>query len=237
MPVVLNANLGTNYEAGAAGSHTLTTTSAAAQATRVMVFAGWTTGPVASHLTSVSGGSLAWVVDRVDSDEANFFGAGIASAYAPAGLPSGTVITMNFDDATTAQTASAAASFFGVAVGASGYVDVTAAPVPQTSANWSTGTMVATQADLLVTTVYGDNERSSTTNAPATELFDFNGGTGLNSMTGAYQVVNAGSYALTGVWSLSVDWQSVAVGYKASERAVLPGDDPPPGILGRGAGW
>lgn len=232
----LDAVLGTRYEAATSASHTLTTTSAAASGTRIILLAGWTTAPTASHLTSVSGGGLTWVVDRNDDDEGNFFGTAMASAYAASGLASSTVLTMNFDDAGTGQVASAAASFTGMVTGASGYVDLTVAPSPAITAAWSSGTMAATQSDVLVATIYGDNTRTSTTDAPATELVDFNGGGGFNSLTAAYRIVTAGSYTLTGSWDTTpIDWQLVGVGYKAT--ATQPGDDPPLGFSGRGAGW
>lgn len=217
----LDATLGTRYDATGGTSPTLTTSAAAAAGTRIILFAGWTTGPVAAHMTSVTGGGLTWVVDRNDDDEVNFFGTGIASADAPSGLASSTVITMNFDGS-AAQVASAAASFTGVATGASGYVDVTVAPASATTAAWSSGAMVTTQDDVLVVAVYGDNTRTSTTTGPATELFDFNGGGGFNCMTVAYQIVTtAGSTTISGTWDTTpIDWQAVGVGYEVAPGAA-----------------
>lgn len=76
------------------------TSGAVAAGSRIVLVAGWRT---ATTLSSVAGGSLTWVIDRqqVDGSAARHYA--FISAHAPAGLASGTTITLTLSGATTAK--------------------------------------------------------------------------------------------------------------------------------------
>lgn len=237
MAIAFNANLGTVTNAAS-----LTTSAAAAAGSRVFVFVWWF-DPTAT-CTGAGGGGLTWVVDKqglgtLAGDQNN----AIVSADAPSGLASSTVITPTFSAAVDFGPGIAAASFTGIATGASGYVDVTSTFKEDFEEVWTTNNLVTTNADdLLIAFSVSSSGASNTPTAPAVEIHDW---TAEGSQRGAsvYRIVSStGTYTLGGTWAVSVDFQqNIGVAYKAelppAGTPPAPADNPPMGILGRGAGW
>lgn len=194
MAIAFDANLGTVKE-----SATLTTTAAAAAGSRVLLFGFYFDGGGAT-CNGGSGGGLTWVADDnyVNASGNTLF---VASADAPSGLASSTVITPSFTSAVDFGPGLAAVSFTGMATGASGYVDVVATDKENTSNPWTTNNVVTTDADTLLIGLAMSDAASSVATAPYTEIHDWNS-EGSNRTTSVYRIVaSAGTYTPGGSWA------------------------------------
>lgn len=216
MAIALDADLGSSSV-----STTLTTSAAAAAGSRVIVFVAYA-DPVET-CTGATGGGLTWVVDKQVLTAAQN-GLVILSADAPSGLASSTVITPTFSG-TGADFVNtiAAASFTGLATGASGYVDTTAVAVDDFEEVWATNNFVTTNADDLLVCISSSigSAGSNTPTAPASEIHDV-AGDGKNATE--YRIVSAtGTYTLAGTWSIAVAQQiNIGVAYKAGVATPVP---------------
>ena len=220
MAIAFDANLG-----NVTNSASLTTSAAAAASTRVFLFVWWF--DASGTLTGVSGGGLTWVVDHQFASSIDP-GAriGIASADAPSGLASSTVITPSFSTAPDFGPGIAAASFTGVATGSSGYIDTTSTGKDDTEETWTTNNLATTLADtLLVAISAAPDGTSNTATGPATEIHDWTA-EGTNRAATVYRIVSsAGTYTIGGVWSATVFNQfNIGVAYESGEPA--PGVNP-----------
>jgi len=226
MAIALDANLG-----NATNSDTLTTTSAATSASRVILFAWWYVA--SGTCTGATGGGLTWVVDKQFKDTLDGGNhLAILSADAPSGLASSTVITPSFSVAADFGPGLAAASFTGLATGAAGYIDVTSTGKEDFEEVWTTNNLVTTNADdLLVALSFGSGGVSNTATAPAIEIHDF-AGEGAEMVASVYRIVAATStYTPGGTWSGTVGLQvNIGAAYKAAAAAValqVPTEFPP----------
>jgi len=174
---------------------TLTTTAAAAANTRIFLFVNW--NHTSRTLTSVSGGGLTWAVDVQVRDGSRFHGA-IASASAPAGLATGTVITATFSGS-VAHGLIAAASFVGIA--STNPVDRTSTNTQRGVAAW-TDSITTTNANDLVLGWSGlDAVTTSTPGAPSIEIHDFSNSAYDQSATSVYRIeTTAGAKTVAGTW-------------------------------------
>jgi hypothetical protein len=194
--IVFDKSLGTKGENGKGTQATLTTSAAAASGSRVFVFVNWNNA--SQTLSSVSGGGLTWTVDRQAKDTTNFHGA-IASAAAPAGLASGTVITATFSGPVT-RGLIAAASFTGIA--STSPLDVAGSNLQGGVAAW-TGSVTTTKANDLVLGWSGiDANATSTPTAPNAEIHDFGQASYHAWATSVYRIEStAGAKTVNGTWS------------------------------------
>jgi hypothetical protein len=178
---------------------TLKTAAAAAPASRVVLFVSWDSP--GQTLTSVTGGGLTWIVAAQGKDGENNHGA-IASAFAPAGIPVGTVIKATFSGSVT-HGLIAAASFTGVA--SSGAVDATASSTHSGVRSWSSS-ITTTSADDLV--VAWSNIDAVTTSTPAPSLAEAHDLANVDyygSATSVYRVESsAGSKTVGATWARNV---------------------------------
>lgn len=217
MPPTLDANLGS-----ATNSATLTTTGAAAPGTRVVLCLWWF--EAAGTLSTVIGGGLDWVVDFQDEDASDNHLA-FASAYAPGGLESGTVLRPVFSSAVDFGPGMAALSLNDV--GASGYVDGLSTPVDDFAEAWSTSGLSTTEAETfcLAISVATGGVGNSNTASTGTELHDFTA-EGNNRMATVYsEESSSGAKTLAGTWAVTVSTQlNIAIAYKAGSGPVA--DDP-----------
>lgn len=182
---------------------------------------------------TVAGGSLTWVQDANGADVNQH--TVLFRAYAAAGLASGTTITATLSIGCTDRIISGC-SFTGVAnaVKEASSTDDTA------GTNFTSTAVSPTSAsNLVITAVTLDTNVSYTPTAPSLEAFDF-GATFDYKATATYRINSSvGSYSNVGVYGASglIIAGTGAYGAAPTGPTPLPSDDPPIGIMGRGAGW
>lgn len=225
MAIAVDKLLGSRgYAPGSGTSFNFTTTNAVASGATIIVGWGYFPSPVAT-VSSVSGGSLAWTVDKSGVGETGSFPGGgttvgIASAYAPSGMPTSTTITVNFSGTTDPDVVVGGVSFLGVKT--SSPVDGTPpliAGVSPAAAGWATTSQTLTAGSVLVSVDYQPLNGGALTNtptSPALEVFDIGdsiAGTGVMS----YRIESsAGSYNLAGTWSSNAESLFCSVAYLAA---------------------
>ena len=211
--IAFDKPLGQRGDNVTAASMTLSTKTAAAVGSRVFIFVNWASK--AKTLASVTGGGLTWTVDAQAKDVANSHGA-IASAYAPAGLPAGSVVKAVFSGSVT-HGLIAGASFTGVAPSA--MVDAFASSTKAGAMPWSSGITTTNSSDLVIA---WSNIDAVTTSAPATaftELNDVKNADYYGSATSVFQIESsAGAMMAAGQWAGNAGATAnvtVVVAYKA----------------------
>jgi len=192
----------------------LKTAAAAAPGSRIVLFLSW--AHRTRTLASVAGGGLTWSVDvqASDASDNNNHGA-IASAYAPDGLPSGTVITATFS-AAVVHGFIAAVSFTGIA--SSDPVDTATSTVQGGVAAWNATLPSARSGDLVVGWTNLDAVTGDTANPSVSELVDMSDADYWGSATAVYTVAQAnGPATVSGTWARaggSTGNVTVAVAYR-----------------------
>lgn len=219
MAVAFGASLGTGA-AGAtpAATWSLTTTATVPAGGHVIVAVGWFH---ATATVTLSGGGLTWTQDVV-------FGTGsrnvaIFSSPAPAGLPSGTVITAT---ATIASNTCGIAAMYATGVATSSWKDVSGTGSAASGAAWS-ASLTTTFADTLIVAFgWVDFVLTTSSTVTDTEWSDFQNTVDTNTFSGVYRIVSStGTYTPGGSWAASGANPSVtaAVAYKAA--VVVPPND------------
>jgi hypothetical protein len=193
--IAFDKNLGKKTDNVSRKTITLTTSAAAASRSRAFVFVNWNNGT--RTLASVTGGGLSWTIDRQAKDTSNYRGA-IASADAPAGLPSGTVITATFSAAVT-HGLIAAASFTGIA--STSPLDAANNCAQGGVAAWTCSVTTTNASDLVLGWSGIDANTTSTAAAPNTEIHDFGDVNYHGWATSAYRIESSsGSKTVNGSW-------------------------------------
>jgi hypothetical protein len=193
--IAFDKNLGKTTDNVSRKTITLTTSAAAASRSRAFVFVNWNNGT--RTLASVTGGGLSWTIDRQAKDTSNYRGA-IASADAPAGLPSGTVITATFSAAVT-HGLIAAASFTGIA--STSPLDAANNCAQGGVAAWTCSVTTTNASDLVLGWSGIDANTTSTAAAPNTEIHDFGDVNYHGWATSAYRIESSsGSKTVNGSW-------------------------------------
>ena len=213
--VSLDQNLGTYTENKSGTTMKMTTTKAAAAGTRVFAFVNWSSG--SSTLSSVSGGGLTWTVDGQVKGVLSNYRVGIASAYAPLGLPAGTALTATFS-ASAIHGDMAAASFKSIATATP--VDVVAKSTQNAVVNWSASITTVNPNDLVLGASIFDGQVTNTPTAPNLLIHSFSNSDFYSALTSEYQVVTtAGPKTVNGTWSGNTTGSStnatIVVAYKA----------------------
>lgn len=214
MPIGTPTTIGTNTLDG--GAVQLTTTAAVPGTGALIVLGvGWG-NDVARTLSSVSGGSLSWSIDKQQAfSGAINWGYAVISAQAPTGLASSTVLSTTFSGTIFGSlicgsytTGLATSSVVDVSDGAGGSSDP-----------WDTTATSTTVADTLV--IGGCFRNGLNTNTPsggANELHDFQMAAEDWAMCSEYKILSAtASTSLTGTWTAAAgvpDWSSAFVAYK-----------------------
>ncbi len=167
-------------------------------------------------LSSVAGGGLTWTVD-FQAKESNNEHLAIASADAPAGLASGTVVTATFSGSVTLGLMSGA-SFTGIA--SASPVDAATSATQAGVRPW-TATVTRTNAtDLVLGVSTIDANATSTATAPNTEIHDFGNSAYFSWMTSTYAITSAtGATTVAGTWSANsgaIGNLTLAVAYKGA---------------------
>jgi hypothetical protein len=212
--IAFDKSLGTFSQNVGGTAMKLTTSADAIAHSRVFVFLEWANG--SRTLSSVAGGGLTWTVDYQAKESSNEHLA-IASADAPAGLPSGTLVTATFSGSVTLGLI-AGASFTGVA--SASPVDAATATAQDGVAGWA-GTVTRTNAaDLVLGFSTIDENTTSTATAPSTEIHDFGNSAYYAWVTTTYAITSsAGATTVAGTWAKSSGATgnlTIAVAYKGA---------------------
>lgn len=215
-PISFDQNLGTHTENASGSTMSMTTTAAASSQSRVIVFVGWASSG-ANTLATVSGGGLKWTVDG-QAQGLYQYDVGIASAYAPNGLPSGTVLTATFSG-TPAHGNMGAASFLGLAP-ANPVVDVTASSTQSGVNAWSAQVTTTNPSDLVIGASVRDALVTNTPDSPNILIQSLQNPNFYGSLTSEYQIdTNSGQYKLNGTWAGttagSIENATIVVAYEA----------------------
>lgn len=210
-------NIGTAHATGAT-SLALTTTHAVPAGGFITLAIQNYGASGATSVTGVSGGGLTWVEDAAGAWNANGnVAVRLWRANCPAGLPSGTVITISLDAASNVE--AGATSW---AAGADVAVDTFVTHPNGGTSAWTTGNMTIAAGSVIVA-VSGEGYASSspsTPTAPAVELIDMSA-SGVGELTTCYYAPgSAGTYALSGAWSSNVHGFSSTVGVAYKEVAA-----------------
>jgi hypothetical protein len=163
----------------------------------VFVFVNWNNST--RTLTSVTGGGLTWTVDVQAKATNGNTRAAIASAPAPAGLPTNTQLKATFSGSVTHGLISAA-SFMGIA--STSPLDGTATPTQAGVVNWTCSVTTTNPSDLVLGWSGIDANATSTPTAPNLELQDFGDANYYQWATTAYRIESsAGAKTVAGTWS------------------------------------
>jgi hypothetical protein len=212
--IALDKNLGTKFDNVGTNTITINTSAAAAAGSRVYVFVNW--NDPSRTLTSVTGGGLTFTIDNQAKSTNDDTHAAIASAPAPAGLPTNTVLTATFSGSVT-HGLMAAGSFNGIA--ATSPLDGTGTSNQGAVAAWSCNVTTTNPSDLVLAWSGIDANTTSTPTAPSTELHDFGDANYYQWATSDYRIEStaglktvAGTFAST---SLATSNLTICAGYKA----------------------
>jgi hypothetical protein len=212
--ISFDSNLGTHAENVASTTMNLTTTAAASSQSRVFAFIVWAGS---NTLSSVSGVGLTWTVDGQAPGPYNDYRVAIASAPAPSGLASGTVLTATFTGSVNHGNISAA-SFLGIAT--TNPVDVVASSSQFGVTAWSVPITTVNPNDLVVGASIIDGLVNNAPTAPNALIQTFQNPNFYSSLTSEYQIVtSAGAKTINGTWSGntvgSIENATIAIAYKS----------------------
>lgn len=213
MAVAFGAALGEVHTTGAGTTKAVTTSASVPSGGKIILNVMWFSAT--GTLSSVSGGSLTWTVDKQQQSGATSYRTGIASADAPAGLASSTTITATF---------SASADTSGLQCYYITGAD-TVAPDTTGGAGGNSGTAAATLTtgnanDFIASSMWVDFLATDITPSSGfTEVYDVVHTDG-EKMECSYQVVAATStYTVGGTFSAN-PWVVCGVAYKAAAGGV-----------------
>ena len=212
--ISFDKNLGTLAQNVGSTTMGLTTSAPASAQSRVFVFVVWAGS---GTLSSVSGGGLTWTVDGQAPGPYNDYRVGIASASAPSGLASGTVITATFSSSVNHGNI-AAASFLGIAT--TSPVDVVANSSQLGVTAWSAPITTVNPNDLVLGASIMDALVNNTPGAHNILIQSFQNPNFYSSLTSEYQVVtSAGTKTVNGTWAGttagSIENATIIVAYKS----------------------
>lgn len=210
------ANLGEFASDTSGASVSCTTTSSTAAGSRVIV-AGTLIFPNTVLSVADDGPGLSWAIDTqaliTGPSQAQGF---IASASAPGGLPSGTVITVTFSGSVPGGRSVVASSFTGIHP--SSPVDAISAQTETVATTaWTTSSTAIQSGSLLFAlSIDFSNLFTSTPTDPSIEAHDVGDGAGF-AITTCYRIQSAaGTYTVAGTWSSACNGGVIAVAYRSS---------------------
>lgn len=216
-------NAGETANNAASSSVAVTTTSAiAAGATIIVTGTSYNFG--ASTTATDNGPGLTWTRDvngapGTGGDSAAF--SWIFSAYAAAGMASGTVITVTLSGSAAGRSA-AVTSFTGIL--SASPLDTTTGPTGflAPANTWSTTSTAISAGSLLIAIAFCINTNdTNTVTSPSLEAHDFGAGVGTFGAATCYRIeASAGSYTVAGTWSAAETGGLVAAAYKVAPPAV-----------------
>lgn len=218
MAVAYGAPLGEIHTTGSGTTRNLTTTAVVPSGAKVIVVVHFYCTGV---LNSISGGSLTWTIDKqqVHATDTHYRVA-IASAEAPSGLASSTVLT-----ATTAATYDliSVQAFYITGAATASAVDITAGVGTNGGASVSTNITTTNANDLIVQgfLVAFISTSDITPVASMTEIYDTNQTDGIKCETAYRIVTSTGTYAMGGSWATGLkDYVIAGVAYKQAAAAT-----------------
>lgn len=222
MAIVFDTDLNSTAATAASTSLAHSTGATVAAGATIHLLVGWfhATGT----LTSVTGGSLTWTIDKQIKNGS--VGIALVSAYAAGGVASGTSLTANYS-ASSQNRGVSGWSFTGIAT--SSPVDTSASATGSSTA-WTGGTCTTTAADTVVVGVaHGDAaiDLTSTPSATWTEVpptaGDFNAVGNGATFTAVYKIVSsAGANTPGGSFSGSVTFAGVSAAYMQDSAVAVP---------------
>lgn len=208
------ANLGKTVVAGGSTTVAFTTIANVASGGFIVVCVGWFGST--SALSSVSGGSLSWTIDKQGRAVSN--SVAIASAQAPSGLASGTTITATFPAADMSTRSISGLSFTGVKT--SSPVDGTpVGPTDSAVAGWSTDSYSIAAGSVIVAIDFNGfgPANNNTATSPSVEAHEAVDPTDFFGHVVEYRIESsAGSYTVAGSWGTFGDRSgNIGVAYLA----------------------
>lgn len=215
MAIAFDQQLGSNVTIASGTTQTLSTGNTVASGGTIFLLVGG----MGNAASSVSGGSLTWVIDKAGVN--GNLNVALVRASAPAGIASGTTITVTYAGATTSR---AVSGFSFTGVDTSSPVDGTPASQTGTTVAWTSGAVTTANATDVVIGLNMLDDFDDTTSTPTagwTEVpataGDFNTVTNGDSFTAVYQIVaSTGTYTPGGTWAIGgTATVGVAVAYKA----------------------
>lgn len=234
------ANAGTNFNDSTSTTIAVNTSQTIAAGAFIVVCVAWFDPFEAATLSSVSGGSLSWSIDKQGASGVTFDPEeAIASAQAPSGLASGTTITATFSASISGNTSEIGVSSF-LGVKTSAPVDGTPiGPVNNGGATdlWTTGNYTLSAGSLMVGAANCGDVFTNTMTA-GIELYE--SASSFTAMFACYRIESsAGSYALSGDMSAPGQCDAIAVAYLAAGDAAPenPIRYPPHARRARGVSW
>lgn len=212
------ANAGTKASSGT-GTTTLTTTSAIATGAHAVVLLFYFAS--APPVGTVSGGGLTWV--SAHSVTTGNIRLELWYAPCPAGLASGTNLTVGRSSGSPADITAVISSYTGIDT--TGTVTAFNGGTASTAA-WATGTIGGNAGDAYIGGSGGDGGvlRTSTPTAPAVERQDFNSATSGGQITLIDKIGGSASDNLAGTWSSALVHLAIGASFKpaAAAATVIP---------------
>lgn len=219
------ANIGTTGQDAGSGTTITVTTTAPVAANRFIVLeiGGFAPSITVTTISDNSGSPLTWTVDQQGhvANPASALAA-IASAQCPAGLASGTVITVTYSASSQARAVSVS-TWSGVAT--TSPVDTTAGPVgvSPAAAGYTTGNVAVLAGSVLISsTMQETGAFTSTPTAPSIELRDWLSTSGSSQVANYRIEASAGTVAVAGTFSTAGQSNTVAVAYKEGIAGATP---------------
>jgi hypothetical protein len=215
--VALDQSLGQGNRA-AGGTCTMTTTAAAASGSIIIIAIGaFRAGSLTSF--TMSGGGLTWATDQFLT--AGNIRASFASAKAPSGLASGTVLTATPVPAGNCDWIIGGGSFTGIDT--SGTILTGTNSSSGTGTAHTSGSITANAGDLLVECSFNDGNGTATSTPTNLELFDKAVGAQTETLTFTYKLGMAATDSTGGTWSASITHVDVGASYLAAGGAAAAG--------------
>lgn len=221
MAASVDVTVGTKAQSGSATASLVTGNPVAAGALIVFGVGYFSGGTPTASITTAAG--LTWT--RSTQTHSGSINAYLFSAYAAAGLASGSTITW---------TSSAGAPDW--LIGGMSFLGAETTPTilasngtAASAATWSGGSLVAGEVNIGVCCVFEDGNGTLTwgTDAPATERIDFNSAGQTEAFTLAYDLAGASTATITGTSSASVSHVTRASAFKIAAGGGGPADLPP----------
>lgn len=220
--VIDQANVGETGVDSASSTIVVTTGATVAVNSIIIGTLCWLDTAGSPTLSSVSGGSLTWAIDKQGAGGAGTAAsAAVISAQAPSGLASGTTITATLSGSSGGGRSFALTSFTGVLSASplgnvSGPTDFTA-----TTAWTSASTTISAGSVLVAVAPEFNSNFTSTITGPSVEAHDINVGPAQFSCTTGYRInASAGATTVAGTWSSSCNGTVVAAEYKAAPTVL-----------------
>jgi hypothetical protein len=217
----VNAGIAANDAASAS----LAVNTTATIASGAVIIAQLTLWHATATITAPTGGGLTWTVAVQGKHSGGNPRSGLAWAYAPSGLASGTAITANFSTTVNGR-GIGLTSFTGV--DSVTPIGTTSGPTSASATTaWASASTSIGAGSALIAAANHEIDGSSTTTAPSVETVDANGGAGTFIIVGGYRIeVSSGAVTVAGTFTSSANTVICAAELLPGTAAVAPAMPP-----------